>query len=141
MAVEKYIAIAGLGLFVMFVGEIITLYNFIIEPIREIEPTPKILQFISIGVAPAVIMVGVSYLMSRRYGSKVIAVIIMAGGAVLLGGMGYAHTLVDKIDPAYLTDVIMILPILFMIVSIPVIFVGSLLLRIKSPRSKKNKYV
>ena len=52
MAIEKYIAVASLGLFVMFVGEILTLYDFMIDPPREVQPTPKILQFISISVAP-----------------------------------------------------------------------------------------
>ncbi len=55
MAVEKYIAAASLGLFVMFVGEIITLYVFMIEPLQpddpfsiigEYEANPKIFQFI-----------------------------------------------------------------------------------------------
>jgi hypothetical protein len=41
MGIEKYIAAASLGLFIMFVGEIITLYDFMIEPPREIEPEPK----------------------------------------------------------------------------------------------------
>jgi len=58
MAVEKYVAAASLGLFVIFVGEIITLYDFMIEPQREVEPAPKVLQFISIGVAPAVVYDG-----------------------------------------------------------------------------------
>jgi peptidoglycan/LPS O-acetylase OafA/YrhL len=139
--VEKYIAIAGLGLFIMFVGEIITLYNFMIEPEQVIEPTPKILQFISIGVAPACIMTGVSYLMSRRYGSKIIAWIIISGGVILLCGMAYAYTLIDKIDPDHLVDAVIMVPILFMIVAIPVIFVGTLLLRIRKPKSKKSNYV
>ena len=61
MAVEKYIAAAGLGLFIMFAGEIITIYNFMQDVPGEtesfiLEPDPKILQFISIGAAPAVIM-------------------------------------------------------------------------------------
>ena len=71
MAIERYIAAAGLGLFVMFVGEIVTLYYFMIDSPREIEPVPKLLQFISIGVAPALVMTGVSFIMSKRYGSRI----------------------------------------------------------------------
>ena len=53
MAIEKYIAAASLGLFVMFVGEIISMYVFMIEPPRpddpfsligEFEADPKIFQ-------------------------------------------------------------------------------------------------
>ncbi len=138
MAVEKYIAAAGLGLFAMFVGEITTLYSFLIDAVREVEPAPKILQFISIGVAPAVIMTGVSFIMSRRYGSRPIAYMIIAGGAILLVGMAYAYTLLDRIDPQYMDETVALVPPLFMAVSIPVIAVGTMLLRLRERRPKKE---
>lgn len=138
MAVEKYIAAAGLGLFAMFVGEITTLYSFLIDSVREVEPAPKILQFISIGVAPAVIMTGVSFIMSRRYGSRPIAYMIIAGGAILLVGMAYAYTLLDRIDPQYMNETVTLVPPLFMAVSIPVIAVGTMLLRLRERRPKKE---
>jgi len=140
MGVERYIAAASLGLFVMFAAEIITLYDFLIEPPREIEPSPKILQFISIGVAPAVILAGTSYLMIRRYGSKFVGSLIVAGGGILLAGMAYSQTLVSKIEPPYLVDSVEITPPLFMLVSIPVIIVGVLLFRVKKPK-KPKKYL
>ena len=33
-------------------------------------PDPKLIQFVSIGVAPAGILAAVAYIMSRNYGSK-----------------------------------------------------------------------
>ena len=143
MAVEKYIAAASLGLFIMFVGEIITIYNFMQEAPGEtstftLEADPKILQFISIGAAPALIMAAVSYIMSKRYGSKPIGIMIIAGGAIMLGGMAYAHSLIDGINSVYENEFIPIITPLFMMVSIPVIIVGSLLLRIKKRRPKKE---
>ena len=138
MAIEKYIAAASLGLFIMFVGEIITIYDFMIEPRQEIEPAPKILQFISIGIAPAVILAGVSFIMVKRYGSKPIGSMIIAGGAILLVGMFYANTLLDDIDPIYLVFAVTLTPPLFMGVSIPVMIVGALLFRIKKKKPKKD---
>ena len=143
MAVEKYIAAASLGLFIMFVGEIITIYNFMQEAPGEtstftFEADPKILQFISIGAAPALIMAAVSYIMSKRYGSKPIGLMIIAGGAIMLGGMAYAHSLIDGINSVYENEFIPIITPLFMMVSIPVIIVGALLLRIKKRRPKKE---
>ena len=145
MAVEKYIAIASLGLFIMFVGEIITIYNFMQEPPDQfatiaLEADPKILQFISIGSAPAVIMAAVSFIMSKRYGSKPIGMLIIAGGAVMLGGMAYAHSLIDGIHPSYESEFIPIITPLFMIVSIPTIFVGTRLLKIKERKPKKDYF-
>lgn len=145
MAVEKYIAAAGLGLFIMFVGEILSLYNFMQVPPEQtssfiLEPNPKILQFISIGVAPAIIMVTVSYIMSKRYGSKPIGMMIVVGGVILLIGMAFAHSMIDEIDSKYESEFIPIIPPLFMGVSIPVIIIGIRLLKVKERKKKKDYF-
>ena len=140
MAIEKYIAAAALGLFIMFVGEILSLYNFLIEPQIPVEPEPKILQFISIGVAPAVILCGTSYILSKRYGSKPIGKMIIAGGVILLVGMIIAQLLLDEIDTNYLLPAVTITPPLFMAVSIPVMITGIILLRVKKKRPKKEYF-
>ena len=133
-----YIAMAGIGLYAIFVGEIISIFNFMNDPTLTdfFEPESKILQFISIGVAPAVIMSGTSYLMARKFGSKQIGRLIIAGGIVLLVGMSYAYTMLDSIDKDYHVFTVIIVPPLFMAVSIPVMIVGALLFRIKK-RPKK----
>ena len=138
MLYGAYIAIAGIGLYAIFVGEIISIFNFMIDPTLTdfFEPESKILQFISIGVAPAVIMSGTSYLMARKFGSKQIGRLVIAGGIVLLVGMSYAYTMLDSIDKDYHVFTVIIVPPLFMAVSIPVMIVGALLFRIKK-RPKK----
>jgi len=142
MAVEKYIAVASLGLFVMFVGEIITIYDYMSEEPEsralQLEPNPKIFQYISIGVAPAAILAGISFTLSKGYGSKPVGTLIIAGGAILLVGMYYANLLVSNIESVYLTDSVLFTPPLFMAVSIPVMVVGGLLFRIKKRKKKKD---
>jgi hypothetical protein len=140
MGIEKYIAAASLGLFIMFVGEIITLYDFMIQPLRDIEPEPKILEFISIGVAPACVLAGTSFIMSKRYGSKPIGLMIIASGVILFVGMLIAQSLIDNIDQSYLIGTVIITPPLFMGVSIPVIIVGVILFRVKKPKPKKEYF-
>lgn len=146
MGIEKYIAIASIGLFVMFVGEMISLYHFMVYPPThmefpiKLEPEPKILQFISIGVAPASILAGISFIMSKQYGSKPIALMIIAGGLVLLGGMLYLNTLVDKMGSEYLVFAVTTAPPLFIGVSLAVIATGALLFRINKPRPKKEYF-
>jgi len=139
MAIEKWVAAASLGLFVMFVAEIITIFNFLSNPTQEIQPGGKILQYISIGVAPAVILAGTSYLLSRRFGSRFIGSMIIAGGAILLAGMYLANIMVAKIPSQYLVTEVTVTPPLFMAVSIPVMIVGALLFRLK-PKPKKIYY-
>ena len=50
MTLEKYLAIAGLALSIFFVAEIITLFNFMINPSESadfgFEAAQKIFQFI-----------------------------------------------------------------------------------------------
>ena len=138
MGIEKYIAAASLGLFIMFVAEIITLYDFMIQPPRDVEPEPKILEFISIGVAPACVLAGTSFIMSKRYGSKPIGLMIIASGVILFVGMLIAQSLIDSIDQAYLIGTVIITPPLFMGVSIPVMIFGVILFRIKKPKPKKE---
>ena len=139
MAIEKWIAAASLGLFVMFVAEIITIFNFLSNPTQEVQPSGRILQYISIGVAPAVILAGTSYVLSRRFGSRSIGSMIVAGGAILLVGMYLANMMVANIPPQYRVTEVTITPPLFMAVSIPVMIVGGLLFRLK-PKPKKIYY-
>ena len=133
MQYGAYIAMAGIGLYAIFVAEIISIFNFMADPTLTefFEPVSKILQFISIGVAPGVIMTGTSYLIARKFGSKQIGWLIIVGGIVLLVGMSYAYTILDSIDKDYQLFTVIITPPLFIVVSIPIIVVGALLFRLK----------
>jgi len=145
MAIERYVAAVSILLYIMFVGEIITLYNFMQDAPEQtisfiLEPDPKIFQYISIGVAPATVMAGVAFMLTKRYGSKPNGYMIIAGGAILLGGMAFAHSMIGGINPAYESKVIPIFTPLFMAVSIPIIIVGTRLLKIKKRKSKKDYF-
>ena len=127
-----YIAMAGIGLYAIFVAEIVSIFHFMSEQTFEtFEPASKMLQFISIGAAPAVIMSGTSYLIARKYGSKQIGWLVIAGGIVLLVGMSYAYTMLDSINKDYQVFTVTITPPLFIVVSIPVMVVGALLFKTK----------
>ena len=136
MAMEKYIAIAGIALCVMFVGMIITIFQFMNEPTIEIHPAEKVLQFISMSIAPATVMFGTSFMLARKFGSRQIGSLIITGGIVLLVGMFVANTLIDDIDKSYRVYTVTITPPLFMLVSIPIMIFGALLFRLKK-RPKK----
>ena len=124
---EKYIAIAGIALCVMFVGMIITIFQFMNEPTIEIHPAEKVLQFISMSIAPATVMFGTSFMLARKFGSRQIGSLIIIGGIIVLVGMFFANTLIDDIDKSYRVYTVTITPPLFMLVSIPIMIVGSLL--------------
>jgi hypothetical protein len=145
MAIQRYVAAVSIGLYIMFVGEIITLYNFMQDTPEQtisfiLDPDPKIFQFISIGVAPATVMAGVAFMLTKQYGSKPIGYMIIAGGAILLGGMAFAHSMIGGINPAYESKVIPIFTPLVMAISIPIIIAGTRLLKIKKRKSKKDYF-
>ena len=136
MAMEKWIAIAGIALCVMFVGMIITIFQFMNEPTIDIHPAEKILQFISMSIAPATVMFGTSFMLARKFGSRQIGSLIITGGMIVLAGMFVANTLIDDIDKSYRVYTVTITPPLFMLVSIPIMIFGALLFRLKK-RPKK----
>lgn len=146
MAIEKWLAVTSLALFAMFAGEMISIYNFMTDVPEALEfsitfdADPKIFQFISIGVAPAGILAAVPFIMTKRYGSKPIGGMIIAGGVILLLGMFVTYSLIDKIDERYITDVVKYSPVLFMILSIPVIGVGAYSAKEKKKRPKKEYF-
>ena len=104
------------------------------------QANPKILQFISIGVAPASILAALSFLMSKRYGSKPIGGMIIGGGIIMMMGMIVCYSLIDNISEQYITDAVTLTPILFMALSVPVMITGTILFRIKKPRPKKEYF-
>ena len=143
MAIEKWVGGASLVWFILFVAEILSLFNFLAHAspteMEGFDIGPKMLEFISIGIGPALILAGLSYLLSRRYGSRFIGSMVVAGGAILLGGMYYANTLLSTISASYLVTEVKLSPPIFMAVSIPVMIIGGLLFKTKL-RPKKDYF-
>ena len=146
MGVEKWLAITSVGLFAMFAGEMISVYNFMnIIPEDAIvaqgfSPDPKLIQFVSIGVAPAGILAAVAYIMSRNYGSKQIGGLIIVGGIILLAGNVVSYSMIDSIPDVYVTDAVNYLPLLFIVLSAPVMGVGASLILKRKKRPKKEYF-
>jgi hypothetical protein len=144
MAIEKWLAITSVGLFAMFAGEMISVYNFMntVEDdsivAQGFQPDPKLIQFVSIGVAPAGILAAVVFIMSRNYGSKQIGSLIIVGGIILLAGNIVSHSMIDSIDDKYITTAVQYLPLLFIILSAPVMGVGASLILKQKKRPKKE---
>ena len=144
MAIEKWLAITSVGLFAMFAGEMISVYNFMntVEDdsivAQGFQPDPKLIQFVSIGAAPAGILAAVAFIMSRNYGSKQIGTLIIAGGIILLAGNIIAYSMIDSFPEVYVTNAVVFVPLLFMALSAPVMAVGSSLILKRKKHPKKR---
>ena len=144
MALEKYTMAASLGLYVFFVAEIITIFIYMTSPPADefvaLEPEAKIFQFVSLSIAPAMVMTGLSFLLAKKYGSKPISIAIIGGGVILLVGMFYANTIIEDMEEMYLVETVLITPPLFMGISIPIIILGVILFRVKKQKPKKHYF-
>lgn len=146
MALEKWLAVGSLALFGMFAGEMLSIYNFMtdvrqdLELVQFFEADPKLIQFASIGAAPAGILAAISFIMSRNYGSRQNGILIIAGGAILMVSMYVCTTLTGRIDDAYKTDAVVYTPILFMALSPLVVLFGAYLMKHKKIRPKKEYF-
>lgn len=147
MAIEKWLAITSVGLFAMFAGEIISVYNFMASNTPDdsgfavpFAADPKLLQFISIGAAPAGITAAVAFIMSRQYGSKLIGRLLILGGAILFAGMLVSYSILEDIDDTYITTSVQIIPVLFMALSPVVAVFGVFLIRPRKRRPKKEYF-
>jgi len=117
----------------------ITLFNFMIQATEADffrDPAAKVLQFISIGAAPGLVLTGTSFMLARKFGSKQVGSIIIAGGIVLLVGMLYASIMLEQLDNDFRVFTVDITPPLFMGVSVPIMIFGARLFKIKK-RPKK----
>ena len=146
MATETWLGIISIALFVMFVGEMISVYNFMIDIpeddtfLGSFSADTKLIQFVSIGVAPAGILAGVAFIMSKRYGSKRIGGMIIAGGIILLVGMYVCYSMLIRIDDKFIIDSVRYLTILFMVLSFPIMGVEAYLTKQKKKRPKKEYF-
>ena len=144
--VEKWLAIISVALFAMFAGEMISVYYFMLTVPEDavvaqgFTPDPKLIQFVSIGVAPAGILAAVAYIMSRNYGSKQIGGLIIVGGIILLAGNLVVYSWVDSVPEIYVTDAVQYLTILFIILSAPVMAVGARLILKRKKRPTKEYF-
>ncbi len=149
MQLEYWLGLGSIAFFVLFVLVVCSLYYFFMfdDPNTSdlpIDPdnfaNPKLLQFISITIAPGGILAAVAFILSKYYGSKKIGTMLIIDGLILLAGMAFAQTLIGNIAEPYITDSVLILPPLFMGLSIPVFVFGIRLMKVRKPRPKKEYF-
>ena len=146
MELERWLGVACVALFAMFSGLMISVYGFMSDVPEDFEfghyfeADPKILQFISIGAAPAGVMAAIAFLMSKYYGSRPVGVLLIAGGCVMLVGMFICHTMLSRIEEVFMTDAVVLSPYVFMGLSAPTMAFGARLMKLKKRRPKKEFY-
>ena len=97
---ETSLSLASLGLIVMFVLLMYSFLSFLIGPKalgQVVQPEGVIIQIVSMSAAPGIVLTGITFLMVKNYGSKLIGTIICASGIVLLVGIILTQNMIAKI--------------------------------------------
>ena len=148
MQLEHWLGLGSIAFFVLFVLVVGSLYYFMFDDPNTsdlpIDPdnfaNPKLLQFISITIAPGGILAAVAFILSKYYGSRKIGAMIIADGIILLAGMAFVQTMIGDVAEPYVTDTVLVLPPLFMGLSVLVFVFGMRLMRVRKPRPKKEYF-
>lgn len=139
MKLESGIALASLGLSIMFAVLLVSFYNFLIsqgqDPTRIIDPAGLLIQQISISAAPSIILAGVVFAMTRSTGHRQAGLVLIGAGAVMTAGMFAAMGLVPQIRPQYAVGGIAIVPYIFAAAGIAELAMGGYL----AVTSKKSR--
>ena len=148
MQLEHWLGLGSIAFFVLFVLVVSSLYIFMFDDPNTSDlpidadnfANPKLLQFISITIAPGGILAAVAFILSKYYGSKQIGAMLIVDGIILLAGMAFSQTLIGNIAEPYITDTVLSLPPLFMGLSIPVFVFGIRLMKVRKPHPKKEYF-
>lgn len=129
---EDWTALASLGMSVMFVGLLISFYNFLIGPDgqgpqRQVFVFPVQMQIMSISGIPAIIMAGIDYVLAKNSNARRAGLVLVGAGVVMVVGMVVAAPMIPKIREEFLMEVIDVIPHVFAIGGAGIAAVGALL--------------
>ncbi len=141
MKLESWMALAALGLSVMFVSLLLSFYNFLIGPDgggpqRPVEPGILLLQEIFISAAPSLALAGFVFGMAKSYGTSTGGMLLIAAGVIMMAGMAVGSTMVQKIDDLYIVGAVAYAPYIFMAAGAGMAAVGAYLLAISGRRKQ-----
>jgi hypothetical protein len=133
LKLEDWIALASLGLSVMFVALLLSFYNFLIGPEGEgservVDPGSLMLQVIFISAAPGLAMAGFAFGMGKSYGAQIAGMAVLAGGIIMIAGMVAGIPLLARIPEQYVVGVVGYVPYFFMAAGAGVAVVSSYLI-------------
>ena len=116
----------------MFVLLIFSFYNFLIGnegegPDRYVDIFGVIIMTISISAAPALILAGIAFSLSRNYVNRLTSLVLSFAGIIIIIGMIIAINLTQEINSEFYQPILIIVPYIFIAGGIGVLIIGLLL--------------
>lgn len=131
---ETGLALAGLGLHVLWIGYLASFYMVLSRPL-ESTGILLVIQPLMIGMfisgIPGFGLAAVSYFLSKRYALKTVSMILIAQGIILPLGMAYDYTLSANVIEDYKTAILFVTPQAFLVAGFAPIGLGVHLAKLK----------
>jgi hypothetical protein len=133
LKLEEWTSIASLGLSIMFVGLLLSFYNFLIGPEgtgpeRVTDPGDLMLQNIFISAAPCVVLAGFAFGMAKTLGNRLAGMMLAAAGVIMIAGMVAGIPMLARIPSQYVVGVVGVAPYFFIVAGAGVAAVGGYLI-------------
>jgi len=137
---ETAMALAALGLHVMFVAYLSSFYHALSRPVELgtiiLIPWQLLIVGIFLFGAPGFGLAAIAYILSKRDAPKVVSMILIAQGILMPLGMLYISTLANNITEEYKSTELLFVPQIFFAAGFAPIGLGVHLARLKPVRRR-----
>lgn len=139
-------SITSLGLAIMFVLLIISFYNVLIGtegqgPDRYVDVRGVVVKTLSISGVPSIILAGISFGLSKNYGSRLVGLLLALTGVVLIIGMVIALSMSPMIIDEFFHPLIVLVPYTFIAVGFAIFIIGFIFyLKSKKKNNKTGRF-
>jgi drug/metabolite transporter (DMT)-like permease len=130
----------------MFVLLIISFYNVLIGtegqgPERYVDVRGVVVKTLSISGVPSIILAGISFGLSKNYGSRLVGLVLALTGVVLIIGMVIALSKSLMITDEFFHHLIVLVPYTFIAVGFAIFIIGFIFyLKSKKKNNKTGRF-
>ena len=130
----------------MFVLLIISFYNVLIGnegqgPERYVDVRGVVVKTLSISGVPSIILAGISFGLSKNYGSRLVGLVLALSGVVLIIGMVISLSMSSRITAEFFHPLIVLVPYTFIVGGIAIFIIGSIVyLKTKKGIKKTGRF-
>ena len=129
----------------MFVLLVLSFYNFLIGsegkgPERFVDVRGVVIKALSISGAPSIILAGISFGLSKKYGNRLSGMLLSFTGIVLIIGMVVSLSLTSKVNSEFFHPILLIVPYTFILGGIAILIIGSIVY-LKTKKGIKNREI
>jgi drug/metabolite transporter (DMT)-like permease len=130
----------------MFVLLIISFYNVLIGtegqgPERYVDVRGVIVKTLSISGVPSIILAGISFGLSKNYGSRLVGLALALTGVVLIIGMVISLSISPRITDEFFDPLIVLVPYTFIAVGFAIFIIGFIFyLKSKKKGNKTGRF-